>query len=87
MKIGKICFPVLLFLFALSITAHAQVTFPPDKDQLLKGEATGQALVAEINGFPAPQKIISYKDQLGLSKDQLRKINELLTQKRRPPRV
>jgi hypothetical protein len=79
MKIVKICSPVLLFLLALSITAHAQVPFPPDKDQLLKGEATGQTLVAEISGFPAPQKIISYKDQLGLSKDQLRKINEILT--------
>jgi Spy/CpxP family protein refolding chaperone len=79
MKIVNICIPVLLFLLAISITAHAQVTFPPDKDQLLKGEATGQTLVAEINGFPAPQKIISYKDQLGLSKDQLRKINEIVT--------
>jgi hypothetical protein len=79
MKIESICIPVLLFFVALSKTAHAQVPFPPDKDQLLKGEAAGQTLVAEINGFPASQKIISYKDQLGLSKDQLRKINEILT--------
>ena len=76
LKIGH-----LIFLFSLVIDAvvKAQVTIPPDKDQLLSGEATGQTLVAEKNGFPAPQKIISFKDQLGLTKDQLRKINEMLT--------
>ncbi len=61
------------------MTVNAQVAFPPDRDRLLSGEVSGQALVAEKNGFPAPQKIISLKDQLGLKKDQLKKINEILT--------
>ena len=58
---------------------HAQITIPPDKDQLVKGDAMGQTLVAEKNGFPAPEKILSLKDQLGLTKDQLRKMNEMMT--------
>jgi hypothetical protein len=79
MTIVKICFPVLFILFARTITAQAQVVFPPDKELLVKGEAAGQTLAAEINGYPAPQKIIIYKDQLGLSKDQLRKMSEIMT--------
>jgi Spy/CpxP family protein refolding chaperone len=78
----KIVMNNFLFLFiplALTMTLQAQITIPPDKDQLLNGEASGQTLVAEKNGFPAPQKIVSFKDQLGLSKDQLKKINELVT--------
>jgi Spy/CpxP family protein refolding chaperone len=79
MKILKISFPSILFLFALAIAVNAQVIIPPDRDQLLKGDAAGQTLVAEKNGFPAPQKIILSKDQLGLTKDQLKKINEITT--------
>ena len=79
MKILKISFPVLLFSLVMAQAVNAQVTIPPDKDQLLNGEAAGQTSVAEKNGYPAPQKIISFKDQLGLTKDQLKKINEMLT--------
>jgi Spy/CpxP family protein refolding chaperone len=63
----------------MAVTVSAQVTIPPDKGQLLNGEAAGQTLVAEKNGFPSPQKIISLKDKLGITKDQLKKINEILT--------
>lgn len=73
----KIIFPVILFSIALTVTTNAQVAIPADKDQLLSGEVNGQTLVAEKNGFPAPQKIISLKDQLGLTKDQLKKIIEM----------
>jgi Spy/CpxP family protein refolding chaperone len=79
MKIVKNNFLFLFIPLALTMTVQAQITIPPDKDQLLSGEASGQTLVAEKNGFPAPQKIVSFKDQLGLSKDQLKKINELVT--------
>jgi hypothetical protein len=78
MKILKTGF-LILFLLILSSTTYAQVTVPPDKDQLLKGDAAGQTLVAEKNGYPSPQSIVSFKDQLMLSKDQLRKINEIIT--------
>jgi Spy/CpxP family protein refolding chaperone len=79
MKIRKIGSLISLLLLSCAMAVHAQITLPPDKDQLLKGEVDGQTLVAEKNGFPAPQKIISFKDQLGLTKDQLRKINEMMT--------
>ena len=78
MRILQTSYPVLLFSLAMAVTAKAQVTIPPDKDQLLNGVAAGQTFVAEKNGFPAPQKIISFKDQLGLTKDQLKKIKEIL---------
>ncbi len=79
MKTLKISFPLILFLSVITITAYSQDTIPPDKDQLLKGELNGQTSVAERNGFPVPKKIISFKEQLGLTKDQLRKIDEMLT--------
>jgi hypothetical protein len=79
MKIVKYCFCLSLVTLAVASTIHAQVTIPPDKDQLLKGDAAGQTVVAEKNGYSALQKIISWKDQLGLTKDQVRKINEILT--------
>jgi Spy/CpxP family protein refolding chaperone len=79
MKIQKMSFLVSLLSFAFTLTLHAQVTVPPDKEQLLSGGATGQTVVAEKNGFPAPQKVVSFKDQLGLTKDQLKKMNEIIT--------
>ena len=79
MNIGKMSFPVLLILLTIAERGTAQTSFPPDKDQLLKGEAAGQNLVAEKNGYPSPQKIISLKDQIGLTKDQLKKIQEIST--------
>ena len=79
MKILKISFLISLFSFVYILTLLAQSTVPTDKDQLLSGEVAGQTLVAEKNGYPSPQKIISFKDQIGLSKDQLKKMNEILT--------
>ena len=79
MNIRKIGFPVLLSSLVMARAVHAQVTIPSDKDQLLSGVAAGQTLLAEKNGYPIPQKIISFKDQLGLTKDQLKKITEMLT--------
>jgi Spy/CpxP family protein refolding chaperone len=79
MSMLKISLPVLSILLTMIMTVNAQVAIPPDKDQLLSGDASGQTLIAQQNGFPALQKIISFKDQLGLTKDQLKKINEILT--------
>jgi Spy/CpxP family protein refolding chaperone len=79
MRIVKLIVPVLLILFTIAELGNAQASFPPDKDQLLKGEAAGQNMVAENNGYPSPQKIVSLKDQIGLTKDQLKKIKEIVT--------
>lgn len=68
-----------LLLVAFMTVLRAQEILPPDKNQLLSGDAAGQTLVAEKNGYPTPQKILSFKDQLGLTKDQVRKVNEMMT--------
>jgi len=79
MKISTVASLVFLFCFTFTVNVNAQVTVPPDKDQLLKGDPAGQTLVAEKNGFLSPQKIVLFKEQLGLTKDQLRKFDEMLT--------
>jgi Spy/CpxP family protein refolding chaperone len=68
-----------LLLVACMTVLRAQEILPPDRNQLLSGDAAGQTLVAEKNGYPTPQKLLSFKDQLGLTKDQVRKINEMMT--------
>jgi Spy/CpxP family protein refolding chaperone len=79
MKISVIGSLVLLCWLAVPVGLSAQVTIPPDKDQLLKGDPAGQTAAVEKSGFPSPQKIVSLKEQLGLTKDQLRKMDEMLT--------
>ncbi len=69
---------MILMLVPMWVIASAQDTIPPDKNQLIKGEATEQIMVAEKNGFPSPQKVLALKDQLGLTKDQVKKIEEIL---------
>jgi Spy/CpxP family protein refolding chaperone len=71
---------VLIFVMScLFAFVNAQVVIPSDRDQLLNGDAAGQNLIAENNGYPSAQKILDLKDQLGLMKDQIRKINEMMT--------
>jgi Spy/CpxP family protein refolding chaperone len=69
---------IFVIVIVISIAVDAQIVIPPDKDQLLKGEVMGQTLLAEKNNFPSPQKILELKDELGLMKDQLKKIDEML---------
>jgi hypothetical protein len=49
-----------------------------EKEGLLKGDTTGQFLVAAQNNYPAPLKVLSFKEPLGLTKIQVKKIEELL---------
>lgn len=69
---------IFVIVIVISTAVDAQIVIPPDKDQLLKGEVMGQTLLAEKNNFPSPQKILELKDELGLMKDQLKKIDEML---------
>jgi len=68
---------VILGVFMTS-SLQAQILTPPDRDQLLNGDPAGQTLTADSNGFPSPQKILFFKDQLNLTKDQVKKIDEML---------
>ncbi len=46
----------------------------------LKGEAAADmAMVAEINHFPMPDKVLKLKHELGLSPDQIKKLEEINT--------
>ncbi|MBI5464331.1 MAG: hypothetical protein HY966_05190 [Ignavibacteriales bacterium] len=58
-------------------SATAQVVVPHDKDALLNGEGMGQAEYAERNGFPGPKHALKWKDELGISNDQMQKIEAL----------
>ena len=62
----------------MTSSLQAQILTPPDRDQLLNGDPAGQTLTADSNGFPSPQKILFFKDQLNLTKDQVKKIDEML---------
>jgi Spy/CpxP family protein refolding chaperone len=69
---------ILSCLLLACATLYAQGVTPSEKAGLLNGDATGQLLVAEQNKYPIPAKVLSFKEQLGLTKAQVRKIEELL---------
>ena len=64
-------------LFLLPVVISAQQTVPPDKEGLLKGQGMGLAEVAEINNFPGPKHTLDLKNELGLTRDQLKKTEAL----------
>jgi len=71
--------PVLAALLVVSspVTALAQSTNPPDRDALLKGLGMGLASIAEMNNFPGPKHVLDVKDELLLTRDQVKKIEAL----------
>ncbi|NNE98316.1 MAG: hypothetical protein HKN25_04765 [Pyrinomonadaceae bacterium] len=48
-----------------------------DLEELRAGKGWGLAKAAELNGYPGPVHLIEMKDKLGLSRQQLLKIEEL----------
>jgi Spy/CpxP family protein refolding chaperone len=70
---------ILSAALAALLSAQTKVTFPADRDSLGKGQPMGTTLVAEKNLYPSPQKVLVYKDQLGLTKDQIQKITEIVS--------
>jgi hypothetical protein len=71
---GWFCAVVLLVFIGRS---SAQPTTPPDRDDLLKGLGMGLATIADLNNYPAPQRVIELKAQLGLTRDQQKKTEAL----------
>lgn len=55
----------------------AQPTNPPDRDGLLKGLGMGLAMIADMNNYPGPKHVIELKDDLNLTRDQLKKTEAL----------
>ena len=60
-----------------TVTGQTSAVVPQDKDRLLKGDPMGLEQVAERNGYPSVEKILSMKDRLALTKDQVKKLQEI----------
>jgi Spy/CpxP family protein refolding chaperone len=72
---------LLLFWIAMAICGagiQAQSSIPQDSASLAAGEGMGVAVEAEMNGFPGPKHVLDLKDKLGLTKDQIRKAENLV---------
>lgn len=76
-RMKKVPFIVVGFV-VLAIPVCAQISVPPDKEALLKGEGAGQFVAAEQTKYPTPEKVLAFKEQLGLTKLQIKKIEELM---------
>ena len=61
----------------LPVAAFTQQTVPPDRESLLKGLGIGLAEIAEINNYPGPRHTLDLKNELGLTRDQLKKTEAL----------
>ncbi|WP_246764265.1 Spy/CpxP family protein refolding chaperone [Rhizobium leguminosarum] len=48
-----------------------------DVDELTRGGGWGFAKPAELNGYPGPSHVLQMKDRLGLTDDQLLKVQEV----------
>ena len=66
-----------LLTIGMPAMSFAQPTNPPDRDGLLKGLGMGLASIAEMNNFPGPKHILDAKDDLLLTRDQVKKIEAL----------
>jgi Spy/CpxP family protein refolding chaperone len=64
-------------ILLLQVVAFAQPTIPPDKEGLLKGQGMGLAEIAEINNYPGPKHTLDLKNELGLTREQLKKTEAL----------
>ena len=61
----------------LPVAAFTQQAIPPDRESLLKGLGMGLAEIAEINNYPGPKHTLDLKNELGLTRDQLKKTEAL----------
>lgn len=68
---------VVGMFFVGTLSVQAQQSIPADSAGLKAGEGMGMALYAETNGYPGPKHVLDLKEQLGLMKDQQKKIEEI----------
>jgi len=61
----------------LPVAAFTQQTIPPDREALLKGLGMGLAEIAEINNYPGPKHTLDLRNELGLTRDQVKKTEAL----------
>jgi len=75
--ISRIRSRMLTAIVIVPVVALAQQTTPPDREGLLKGQGMGLAEIAEINNYPGPKHTLDLKNELGLTRDQLKKTEAL----------
>ena len=61
-----------------TLSMQAQQSIPADSTGLRAGDDMGMALYAEKHGYPGPKHVLDLKEQLGLMKDQQKKIEETM---------
>jgi Spy/CpxP family protein refolding chaperone len=71
-------YALMAILMTLGGVLTAQTKYPADRDRLLAGTPENEAALVEASGFPTPERILSFNDQLGLTKDQLKKIDAIV---------
>jgi len=67
----------LMTVLRLPMAAQAPASIPPDREQLLAGAAVVKEDYAERAGYPSPEKLLAKKDELGLTREKLKKIEAL----------
>jgi Spy/CpxP family protein refolding chaperone len=55
----------------------SQQVIPPDREALLKGQGMGLAEIADVNNYPGPKHTLDLRNELGLTRDQLKKTEAL----------
>ncbi len=73
MKRGR-WFLILSVCAACTTAAVGQTPIPADRDQLLSGASANGFSLAERFGYPSPAQVLAKKDELGLTRDKLRRI-------------
>jgi Spy/CpxP family protein refolding chaperone len=68
---------VIILGVLLPVAAFSQQVIPPDKEALLKGQGMGLAEIAEVNNYPGPKHTLDLRNELGLTRDQLKKTEAL----------
>lgn len=56
---------------------QSKPALPPDREDLLNGAGMGLAAVADINNYPGPRNVLDLKNELGLTRDQVKKTEAL----------
>jgi len=73
---GRACVVTALVLLGLGISS-AQSVIPPDREGLLKGQGMDLAAIAESNNWPDSRQVLAMKNELGLTRDQVKKTEAL----------
>lgn len=73
---GGACLLAMLLVLVLNIS-RSQSVIPPDREGLLRGQGMELAAIAESNNWPDSKQVLAMKNELGLTRDQVKKTEAL----------